>query len=446
MKKVLYFLMFLLFSSSVLVAQEFSVDAYKKFLQENKDMSTDDFYNMYPPGKFLEKLNIPSDIKYLKEIADSMNLTSDEIMLIRKHGFMVTSRVEYNEFVDGLHDIFIKDLPIFVSSDMILHPIHKSYDLLLSSIEKQYITVEIDEILEKMHDELPALYQKYQDNKKMLVSLNDVDVYLTVARSLINKLSTADAYNAENQPQVIEILDMIENEMPVDYKLFKEASEVIDFSQYQVRGHYEKLEMDEYFKTMMWLGRVQFYFLNPQNTAGNYNDDDTKRSINDAYFLKELTERSNTLQRIERIDDLLEFLVGESDNIQFKHLDEILSDAGILNIKEILDKDKFKKFTETVSSNNYSEQKILSQILYSYPMDPEQVVLPSSFRFMGQRFIIDSYVLANVVYDRIIYKGSTIRRMIPSTLDVLFALGNDPASDFLNHELEKYNYSTNLAV
>jgi hypothetical protein len=36
-----------------------------------------------------------------------------------------------------------------------------------------------------------------------------------------------------------------------------------------------------------------------------------------------------------------------------------------------------------------------------------------------------------VVYDRIRYQGEAVTRMLPSTLDILFALGNDAAGQLL---------------
>jgi len=64
----------------------------------------------------------------------------------------------------------------------------------------------------------------------------------------------------------------------------------------------------------------------------------------------------------------------------------------------------------------------------------------------GQRFIIDSYVTGSVVFDRIEWNGIKIRRMLPKTLDILFALGNSAAAQLLKPELEQYHYGSNLAA
>ncbi|MBN1464328.1 DUF3160 domain-containing protein, partial [candidate division KSB1 bacterium] len=70
--------------------------------------------------------------------------------------------------------------------------------------------------------------------------------------------------------------------------------------------------------------------------------------------------------------------------------------------------------------------------------------LPISYRLSGQRFIIDSYVLANVVYDRIIFENQKIWRPMPDPLDAMFVLGNDNALPLLQHEIEEYKYAAQL--
>jgi hypothetical protein len=54
-------------------------------------------------------------------------------------------------------------------------------------------------------------------------------------------------------------------------------------------------------------------------------------------------------------------------------------------------------------------------------------------------------VFGNVVYDKIIFRGEKVRRMLPSSMDALFALGNDAAAQFLSEELIRYPYASNLA-
>ena len=62
----------------------------------------------------------------------------------------------------------------------------------------------------------------------------------------------------------------------------------------------------------------------------------------------------------------------------------------------------------------------------------------------GQRFVLDSFLLAQVVFDSIVFKGEKIERTMPSGLDVMAALGNDEAMRLLGPELERHPYAANL--
>ncbi len=80
------------------------------------------------------------------------------------------------------------------------------------------------------------------------------------------------------------------------------------------------------------------------------------------------------------------------------------------------------------------------------PIAGDSVVPASSFLLFGQRYVDDSYVTASVVYDRIWFQGQRICRLFPSTLDPMFALGNNAAAQLLIPELNEYHYGTNLAA
>jgi hypothetical protein len=87
-------------------------------------------------------------------------------------------------------------------------------------------------------------------------------------------------------------------------------------------------------------------------------------------------------------------------------------------------------------------QRIASQILLVPPAGAN-APLDRVFLFFGQRFVIDSQVFSDVVFDRVM---GTPERMLPNPLDVAFAaLGNNAAVPLLASELATYpNYPAAL--
>lgn len=137
--------------------------------------------------------------------------------------------------------------------------------------------------------------------------------------------------------------------------------------------------------------------------------------------------------------------MGEQDNVTLNDLTGLFNETGNMRADSFLVKSNILKFQNTLKTKPWSGQKILSQILSSAPAPSEPVEPASAFLLFGQRFVIDSYVTGQVVFDRIIDQGQKICRLRPSTLDVLFALGNDASTQLLIPDLEEWKYSDNLA-
>jgi hypothetical protein len=175
-------------------------------------------------------------------------------------------------------------------------------------------------------------------------------------------------------------------------------------------------------------------------------DEDIQRQIIDSFLIWEAVKKSEAAALWQEIDGVIRFLVGESDNVALPHLQWLADEIGLAQAGELLDMARVKNFQETLSTKAYALQRINSQILSSDPMNPEQIALPSAFLLFGQRFIIDSYITWNVVFDRILHQGRKVLRMMPSSQDVLFALGNDASAILLKRDMEQYHYAPNLAA
>lgn len=457
MKKHFYLfaaLMTLIFSAQAALSQPFSIENYKNFLKDNKDLTAERLYGIYPVGKYKAAAKPQSSILYLDSATMKLNLTSDELRLLGTHGFMVSERLSHKSMWEALEKVWHDDLPVFITSDAILHSIHMSYDAILKDIEKTLLIPKLDDALRKMHEKLPALAEQYipegSENPTyeiMRKSINDVDVYLTVARKMLSPYSVNPVF-IENFNTVKEIQRMILDETAESYKLFSENERIIDFSQFTVRGHYtQSPELGRYFKSMIWLGRTELYLIKPKSDDCKQTPEDIQRQIIDAALIVETADVTGANDILDQMNRIIEAMVGESDNVQMMHIRELLDEAGISSVLELADMDNITNFQDKLKTKPYADQKILSQILISNDFtSPDKIEPASAFMLLGQRFIIDSYVTGNVVFDKIYYNGEKICRLLPSSLDVLFALGNNAASDLLKPELEQYKYGSNLAA
>lgn len=444
-----------IFISETLTAQpsQFNINEYKQFLHDHPDMLTSELLEMHSAGTFKSNLNLYyQNALYFDSINAKYNLTDYEKLLIAKNSFMVSERLSRNTFGESFLEIYQNDLPVFISTDAILYAFHRSYDRILRDVELGFIIPSLRILLEQMHSQLAALNNAYGSNQQMLTMLFDVDIYLTVARKLLDE--NVIPFYPQNQQFIDSLLTFIFAEKVKDVFLFSSNCKRLDFSQFKPRGHYVDEQypiLEKYFRTMMWLGRTEIYLF-PPSTKPYYpclpqTNEDIQRQIIDAVLISELFEISNASQHYFNIESVLRFFVGNSDNVTLENIQWIKQAINLQDASTLLDSNVCKLFQDSLKDQPFANQLILSQILRGGKLfEPDSVVPASAFLLFGQRFVIDSYVTASVVFDRIFFNGEKVCRLFPSTLDPIFALGNNAAAQLLKPELDQFNYSSNLAA
>jgi hypothetical protein len=443
---VFAFFLFGVVCPAAVTAQTFDVDAYRQFLATHQDMEGAQLLDGWPAPLLRKTVTGPVvNAAWLDSVRIKYALTDDELELISENGFMVSERLKAKTFNEAFAEIWHKDLPVAVTTDAILHAVHMSYDRILKDTELYFIMGELRDVLDALYRAQNTLAQRYAGNEAMRPMLADVDLYIGVAWKLLTA-ETRLKY-PENMSAFNELLSMIDAETPSNVALFSGTPRIYDFSQFTVRGHYtDSPQLGHYFQSMIWLGRTEFMLIKPvQQGVPEQTEADIQRQVIGACLLAELLDIAQVGARVDGVDRLLELLVGESDNVRATHLRGLLTDLAMTDASALLDMQRVKDFQALLATKPFANQRINSQILYSDPMVPEQLKPPSAFLLLGQRFIIDSYVFGNVVFDKILYRGQKVMRMLPSSMDALFALGNDAAAQFLQEEFANYPYATNLA-
>jgi len=429
----------------------FNTEAYASYLEVHRDMTYSEINALHPTGTYYRDMQVSAvvaDYEYLDSISNAMGLTADELKMLEQNKFMVTERLSYGSIMHALDSVYELDLPVFISTDCILEAIHRSYDLILKRLEYDLLIPNLKVALKLMASDMTELQNKYGNNPGLHDALWDADLYVTVARSLLDHVT----YSATmvNQGRVDSLLTEIYQGGMVKRPLFSERDRLLDFSQFIPRGHYYNEwpgeEMEEYFRAMMWLGRIDF-FLTPPPVFGEppWSREEIRRMHIGSYLLQELLINSGAMDILEENDRIIEFMVGEADNLTpWEYNDLIRSVPKLESAASLLSDEVYDAYYEAVSTSLLGEQKILSSLFRSDPYDPEPMELPVSYRIFGQRFMIDSYILSNVVFDRITYQGNKIKRMMPDPLDAIFALGNNNAGELMKEEIETYHYASQL--
>ena len=443
-----FILLLLSFITTITFAQTgLNFDSYKLFLEQNKNLTYSHLTTQYDAGYFKSNINNSWDSAlYADSVDTKYKLTEDEKTLIKQNGFVVTERLALPTHSAQLLDIFHKDLPVFISTDFILHAVHKSYDDILKTIELNYLIPKFQNLLKSLHDKIPEFANRYTIYKDVEERIKDIDAYITVPLKFFDN-SVSPNYKS-NDNFVKDMYNYSLDAQFVSTPFFSEIKRPIDFSQFKPRGHYDDPDntiLPKYFRAMIWMGKMELYLIAPNSLNPPLPDDVKRQAVMSALFV-ELINYADLNEEAAEIENAIKLFVGEQDNVTLANLKDVFAKAELTSSSELLDSAKFDLFQQTLKNQPYADQKILSQVLFVDPFNTDQLNPASSFLLFGQRFVIDSYITGSVVYDKIMFEGNPILRMLPSTLDILFALGNDASAQLLKTELDTYKYAANLSA
>ncbi len=442
---------------SLLAQTEFDIDNYKEYLNSHQNMSYSDLLQEYPASEFntYAKTNF-----YNAEYSDSINqffqLTQDEISLLNSHSFMVSERYSYPSFIEGLYELFKKDIPVYISADMMLHSVHKSVDNILIDIEKRLLYSRLNSSLSKMITELKNYDRdKYSTDpikhKKYSELIDDANLYLMVASNTLMEYETVTPTDsiAEKYYEIIGKIESADGMSKV--QLFGDISyRRYDWSQFKPRGHYnESHKLRKYFKTLIWLGRTEIYI----NAPKDHEPDSTyiprrseiMRQNRLAYFLTYLAKETGVTSDLKYVDETIATFIGRQDNITNFELEDVI-EGKVASADDLLDDNLIAELKSKALELSSSNQTYLSQILLSNELIKEEIEPAAAFMLMGQRPILDGFITSKVTFDRITYNDEKVMRMLPNSLDVLFGLGNNASLQALEKELIEYPYASNLAA
>ena len=167
-----------------------------------------------------------------------------------------------------------------------------------------------------------------------------------------------------------------------------------DYSQFKPRSHYTKNDiLKSYFISMMWYGRMGFALKSPELTrdaliiTGQINN----LKVGD----EELSKMWSDMTVV------IDFFVGEVDDLTaYQYTDlikKIYGDSNVLE-KDFADDQKLAEFMKKAKAD-LPAPKIVSEALDVYDDGGERDKLLADikqFRFMGQRFTPDAYIINNL--------------------------------------------------
>jgi hypothetical protein len=156
---------------------------FDDLLAKHPDLTFQQLAEQTPKRKYVDRLSFdPAKIKFYDETVKRLQLTEAEEEILHKQGFVSVDHDQRYSFGSAYFAVYTNDLPVFVTTDSILHAMHSTYDDMLKEMEETFFTDALDEVLSKCHEEFAKSASSWGTTA---ANYRDVDLYLTVARNLL---------------------------------------------------------------------------------------------------------------------------------------------------------------------------------------------------------------------------------------------------------------------
>lgn len=393
-------------------------------------------------------VNINPAIKPYKVEPDLSNITNKDMFrlspaatnLLIENGFVVVPTTYEKEFFSLYERNRYEPVPLFITTDSILHNYHLFFDHLLRVVETEKLAPELKELNKAMLARAQKQYQELKGTDWENAARRTVGFFAVGGKLLDPGVPVP----AEVKNEVENELVLIENHQGVaDSPLMNmggsgDSGDLLqeDYSQYIPRGHYERTDLlKAYFKSMMWYGRMSFR-LN--------NEDETKSAVLIALALNQEENR----QLWDKIYATTNFFVGKSDDISYEHfkelIDEIYGTSASLQTV-VTGSEKWNNFL--AAAGELAPPSINSMPLMNATSPVERENETKGFRFMGQRFTLDASVFQRLLFPEVMENSRGEMRVLPRALDIPAVMGSEEAYDILQAtgETGYRNYPENLA-
>jgi hypothetical protein len=311
-------------------------------------------------------------------------------------------------------------LPVFVTSDALLHAYHLMFDAALLQLEEQVFLPHLQEFNQALLAQAEAQYQQLQGTA-WEDSARRVAAFIAVGGKLADPNFPVPAYAADLVEAELALINAASGVQPSP--IFPLLIPGEDYSQYLPRGHYTRTDpLKAYFKAMMWYGRMTFRLGDPADPEVGRAE--TRMALLLALAVRDGALTHQALDLWSELYDPTAFLVGRSDDLTIPDylavMESVYGDQA--DLTAIADDARLDTFIAATA--DLPAPRILG--LVSDDWKPLEAV--KGLRLMGQRFVPDAYIFQNLIHPQV--PG----RFLPSGLDVMSVMGSERAAGWQAHD------------
>ncbi|OGF67361.1 MAG: hypothetical protein A2Y62_06225 [Candidatus Fischerbacteria bacterium RBG_13_37_8] len=399
------------------------------------DNTLNQFENAYVPvysgvSPRILAYNLPLDLNRIinyEDIVTKLGLDETAKNAIKENGFAIVPYGKIDDIVQPYKNLKEQDIPVFVTSDTLLHLYHIQFDETLKQIEEKTFYPDLLNMSKAFMKKFIEQYKESEGEVKE-AARRTIGFFAVGVKLLEPDVEIPGMVEKEVQWE----LDHIQQHTgfpgdpfnPADISEVEQNSlfhYMEDYSQYVPRGHYTRSEaLQKYFKAMMWYGRMTFLMkgrephgpiappakalLSPADAKLQ-----TMQACMIAAFMDKIPVGKRTALAVwNRIYTVTAFYVGTSDDLSINEYREAIQKvfgSKVLLSELANEKKLFALKTELAKlpspkiygGTGQSGIVVGEGVLFTPEHLDDILVNTKGMRFMGQRFVPDSYIMSQLV-------------------------------------------------
>ncbi len=379
-------------------------------------------------------------------------LTPTQEKYLTRNGFVVIPSAEFEGIAEAYEQLKKSGSPILVTTDALLHTAHLFFDYLLRLVELASLRPQLVRLTETLREASASDFNQANDPQVKEAARRNL-AFFSVGTSLLEPTHQPPAIVADLVQAELKLIEEHPTGVPPPQSPVLGIRE--DYTQYIPRGHYTRNDaFRTYFLVAMWYGRLGFFLYPSESHA--LSEVDTERLARQALLItghlhRQRIDRRAAIEVWRGIYETTALFAGRAED---PGPDEYLSLAqgvygGLPDLAQLADQTRLNLFLDR--ARQLPRPRVLSTFYWSLPQSDS--VTPRwqdgtlGFHFMSQRFVPDTHIFSELVWDRLgnylghgspftlypsLYAGSY--RGVPRGLDVLAVFGSELAERILQEE------------
>jgi hypothetical protein len=359
--------------------------------------------------------------------------TTTEKQVLASRGFFfelipAPSWIDYDDMIDRYVSHRVVDfgedystVPLFITSDFLLHVYHVVFDRALQQAEERKLYFLVQKMTSKLYNDF-VHHSELNPSPESIGAVRRNIAFFGVAASL---LDSTFLVAAEAKELVGRELGLIADAQGVSVSPLTNQNR--DYSQFVVRGHYTKNErLARYFKVMMWYGGTSF----PVDSVAL-----TLMALQQVQVLG----KTETFPLWKRLSRLFGYLVGSATDLSpedYDHLRARVFENSSWSL-DFFTGGNLPKFMSRARAA--TGEKDNTRLMGA--RSPEQSS-ERGYRFFGQRFTPDAAIFTALTSPRI--GSEAVSRTMPTALDVMCVFGSPVAAQMVTSNFSIPGYRSSL--